>query len=205
MQIPIYLAVKNEEIVKHRTAQLGFGFYPNGSVRLPAKILPNSIAVIDDLYLPNFTQSAVEMLKSKLIRGCILDFERKITPQHQRLVKILPKIIALPEAYHELAPKALPIVTCSEPCNSWLQFLSQTQKKFPNGWMLEIVPWKRKVSGSAPKNEGFLKNAICRYKQQDGELMYFDTKQTIEQKLTLVQSYSCRAALGLLEELRKLQ
>ena len=204
MQIPVYLAVKQEEVPKFHLAQLGFGFYPNGSVRIPRKILPKAVAVVDDLYIPNFNQSAIEMLKSKLPNGCIFDFERKMTPQHSKLVKAISNVIALPAEFHTLAPKALPIVSCAEPCNRWLSFLQETQKAFPRGWMLEITPWSRKISGNATKKEGFLQNAVCRYKYEDGELLYYDTKQTIAQKLTLAQNYGCRGAIGLLDELKAL-
>ncbi len=204
MQIPIYLAVRNEEIQKFPLAQLGFGFYPNGSVRLPNRILPRTVAVVDDMYLPNFSQSALEILKSKLPNGCIFDFERKPTALHQRLISSVTKIIALPAQFQEFAPKALPIVSCPEPCNQWQAFLRNTQKLYPKGWMLEITPWFRKVSGTAQKAEGFLQNSVCRYKHEDGELIYYDTRQTIAQKLTMAQGYGCKSAIALLDEVRKL-
>ncbi len=204
MQIPIYLAVRQEEIKNFPIAQIGFGFYPNGNVRLPSRILPRAIAVIDDLHLPNFSQSAIEILKSKTPHGCIFDFERNPSKQHQQLIAAVPKIIAIPSNFYEFAPKALPIVSCPEPCNHWQSFLRSTQKRYPRGWMLEITPWKRKVSATAPKSEGYLQNAVCRYKHENGELMYYDTKQTIAQKLTLAQSFGCRAAIGILQELREL-
>ncbi len=205
MQIPIYLAANHEAGIKYPLAQLGFGFYENGSVRIPPRILPKSVAVIDDMYLPNFTQSAIEMLRAKIPNGCILDFERKPSPLHQKLIAALPNVIALPASFYTQRSKALPIVSCPEPCNQWNHFLRNTQKSYPKGWMLEITPWKRSIRGSAPKEEGFLQNALCRYRKKDGALLYFDTKQTISQKLSLAENYGCRAAIGLLQELRALE
>lgn len=210
MSMPLYLAVNDEEFIKNgkfHLAQTGFGFYPNGFVRLPKRIISGSVAIIDDLYLPNFSSSAAQMLKSKLPNGCILDFERKVSSIHKKLIQMLTgiKIIALPAAYHALSPSSYPIISCPEPCNSWRQFITDMQNKFPRGWMLEIVPWKQLIEGKAKNAEGMLASALCRYRTENGKLLYFDTKETIRQKLQLAQMQGCKGVIGLYRELKELK
>ncbi len=208
--MPVYLAVKEEEFAKKdkfHVAQTGFGFYANGFVRLPKRILSGAVAVIDDLYLPNFSSSAIELLKSKLPNGCILDFERKPAPIHKKLLQMLTgvKVIALPASHHALSPTSLPIISCAEPCNNWQQFVQNAQKSHPRGWMLEMIPWKHLVDEKAKKEEGLLSSALCRYRTENDKLLYFDTKETLRQKLQLAQIHGCKAALGLYSELKELK
>ena len=206
MSISVYLAVNDEEIVNHPKnliVQLGFGFHSDGTVRSPRQI-KSGIVVVDDLHMPNFSVSALQILKSKF-RACILDFERPPTPLHKKLIQGIPKILAITAKYHSFAPQALPIVSCLEPCNSWEQFLKQTEQQFPNGWMLEITPWHHEKIGTMNQKEGFLSYAVCRYEKRNNHILYYDTKETINEKLKLAEQYHCKAAIALLQEVRNLK
>lgn len=205
----IYLATKSNIVQKtprYLYAQLGYGFYANGSVRLPHSVDTEALCIIDDLYLPNMTNSALQLLKAKIKKGCILDFERQASPIHKRLVHALSdkKIIALPEVYHDLSPKSLSIVCCNEPCNHWEQFCRKQQSSHPNGWMLQLSPWNTYMKVAVPSEEGFLKNAICRFRKENDQVLYYDTRQTLHQKLIIAQNHGCKATIALYEEVKKL-
>ncbi len=209
MSIPVYLAVNYEENVqdsKNIIAQVGFGFHPNGSVRIPQQIIPNSVAVIDDLFLPNFTASAVHLLKDKITHGCILDFERSPSPRHKKMIQNLQdrKIISLPAQFHSLSPSALPIISCSEPCNSWLQFLNETHHRYPCGWVLEITPWYHLRDGVVNKNEGYLQHALCRFRRERNKILYYDTKETLAKKMNLAEQNGCKSVIVLQSDIKKL-
>lgn len=202
LSILIYLAIHGGEIKnfsEKRLAQVGFGFYPNGSVRLPERVVADAAAVIDDRFVPKFSDSAMLQLKSRVERGCILDFEREPTEWHDRLIQKLAdrRIIALPERFAEKMPQALPIVSCPEPCNSWAQFAKATHARHPKGWMLEVIPWHRTKSGRASQSEGFLQNSVCRFRRTEKGILYYDTADTLRQKLSVAQTHGCRAAIVL--------
>lgn len=206
MSISVYLAVNREEFVnypRNLLVQIGFGFHADGSVRIPRQ--SNSIALVDDVHLPNISISAIQVLKSKF-QACILDFERAPNPIHKKLIQGLSgkKIIALPARFHAFAPKSLPIVNCLEPCNSWVQFAEQAQKHYPHGWMLEIAPWHHEKVGIVQKNEGFLPNALCNFRKKNDKVVYFDTKETLTEKLKVAENYGCKAAIALYSEVRQL-
>ncbi len=207
MSISVYLAIKDEIVKypKNLLAQIGFGFQPDGTVRIP-KLLRKSTVVIDDIHLPNISNSAIQILKSKFER-CILDFERRESVIHKKLIQGMQDktIIALPERFHAYAPKALPIISCMEPCNSWQNFLNKNQKKYPNGWMLEITPWNHKKEGTANKNEGYLQNSLCYFQRDHDKVLYYDTKDTISEKITLAEQYGCKAAIALYQEVKQLK
>lgn len=210
MSIHMYLAVKVGEITKStekRLAQVGFGLYPDGSVRIPERIIPDALAIIDDMNLPNFSNSAIELLKRKVNKGCILDFERQPNDRHIRLIRALSdkKIVGVPEVFHSHCPNALPMISCQEPCNNWLHFLRSTHKRFPDGWMLEITPWKHERNGRVSRAEGFLQNSLCHFRRENGKILYYDTSKTIQQKIILAERNGCRAALALYSELKQLE
>lgn len=202
LSILIYLAITGGEgknFPEKRLAQVGFGFYPNGSVRLPERIVPDAVAVIDDRFLPKISDSAMLQLKSKISHGCILDFEREMNEKHLRLMQKLAdqRIIALPERFSQKMPQALPIVSCPEPCNSWLQFAKAAHERHPKGWMLELIPWHQVKAGNGSQAEGFLQNSVCRFRRTEKGIVYYDTAETLRQKLAVAQTHGCRAAIAL--------
>lgn len=200
LSIIIYLAIKGEEsknISEKRLAQVGFGFYPDGSVRLPERIVTNAVAVIDDRFLPKISDSAMLQLKSKVNHGCILDFEREPSEAHFKWMQRLAdrRIIALPERFSQKMPQALPIVSCPEPCNSWAQFAKNAHARHPKGWMLELIPWHETKVGSGVPADGFLSDSVCRFRRTEKGILYYDTAETLRQKLTVAQNHGCRAAI----------
>lgn len=202
LSIIIYLAIKGGEVKnffgKH-PAQVGFGFYPNGSVRLPERIAAEAAAVVDDRFLPKFSDSALVQLKSRINHGCILDFEREPSELHFKLITHLAdrRIIALPERFSHKLPQALPIVSCPEPCNSWAQFAKAAHERHPKGWMLELIPWHHTMVGNAKQEEGCLQSSVCRFRRTEKGILYYDTAQTLRQKLSVAQAHGCRAAIVL--------
>lgn len=209
MSIPVYLAVNHEENVNHPKkllCQIGFGFHSNGSVRTPVQIMPNTIVIIDDLYLPNFSPSAIHLLRDKISNGCILDFERRPSQLHKKLIQTLfdKKILAVPSEFHTFAPTALPIINCLEPCNNWSEFLKTTQNRFPSGWMLELTPWYHTREASANSAAGYLQHALCRFRQEKDQLLYYDTKETLSKKITLAERFNCKGVIVLYSDLKNL-
>ena len=207
MSISVYLAVKGEEFVNYPQnllVQIGFGFHADGTVRVPKR--PKGIALIDDIHLPNVSISAIQILKSKF-QTCIFDFERTPDPIHKKLIQGMSgkKIIALPARFHPLVSQVLPIVSCLEPCNSWAQFAEQNQKLYPRGWMLEITPWYHEKIGTIQKDEGFLPNALCNFRKKKDKVIYFDTKETLTEKLKVAEKYGCKAAIALYCEVKRLK
>lgn len=208
MPISVYLVINGDETVnypKNLLVQIGYGFKSDGSVRIPRQSI-GVAALVDDMNLPNISSSAIEILKSK-IGSCIFDFERSEHPVHAKIIRGLSdkRIIALPSRFYSYAPKALPIVNCQEPCNSWQQFASKMQQNFPHGWMLEITPWYHEKSGSVSAAEGYLPNALCYFIRQNDKVIYYDTRETIREKLKLSQQYGCKAAIALYREMTQLK
>lgn len=209
MSISVYLVIKAEEMPnypKNLLVQMNCGFHANGSVRLPIPPIRN-IVMIDDLNLPNFSASALQILRSKITNGCILDFEREPNNLHKRLIQGLQdkRVIAIPEKFYSFARGAFPMVSCPDPCNSYLQFVTNTQKRYPNGWMLEITPWNHERTGTSKQTEGFLTNALCYFKKQNDKVIYYDTKESVAQKLKSAQQHGCKAAIALYSEVKNLR
>ncbi len=214
MSIPLYFAVNWKESVNNsqtRLAQSGFGLKKDGSARLPERWIPNALRMIDDAVLPESAVSAaaIERLASVCKNGCFFDFERPVCQTHLSLIiglrsRLPPKkLFALPERFLSFAPDALPVVTCPKPCNSWKEFARQVQKRHRNGWMLEIVPWSYTVptKHSFSEKSDVLTAAMCSYQRKNTVLRYYDTRKSIEEKLTLAEEYGCRAAIGIWSEL----
>lgn len=202
LSIIIYLAIKGgeaENFSEKRPAQVGFGFYPDGSVRLPQRMTTDAAAVVDDRFMPKFSDSAMLQLKSRIDHGCILDFEREPSELHFKLISGLAdrRIIALPERFSQKMPQALPIVSCPEPCNSWAQFARAAHDRHPKGWMLELIPWRHAMAGNANQEEGYLQSSVCRFRRTEKGILYYDTAQTLRQKLSVAQTHGCRAAIVL--------
>ena len=209
MSIPVYLAINHEETVNHPPkllCQTGYGFHSNGSVRTPVKIISNTVAVIDDFYLPNFSPSAIHLLRDKISNGCILDFERRPTQLHKKLIQTLQdkKIIALPAEFHAFAPTALPILNCLELCNNWSEFLKKAHSRFPNGWMLELTPWQHLREGKQNSSAGYLPHALCRYRQKEKQILYYDTKETLSKKISAAEGFNCKAVIVLYSDVKSL-
>lgn len=208
MSIPFYFAMEESEAEPQagkRYAQLGYGFYDDGTLRMPAKTIPNAPAVINDRYLPAKAPEAavLDRLAEVCGNGCFLDFERPIGEVSIAvavgLQQRLRAKITVPPALHAICPDAnvqLPGMLC----NSWEIFVRTAQVRYEDQWVVEIIPWYTSMPSFGRSKEGFLETAICRYKVISGSTILYDTEETIKRKLALAEAHGCRAGIVLLRE-----
>ena len=213
MPFPVYFASNWKESVNDPRvlpAQYGFGFMPDGALRLPERMIPGALRIVDDAVLPTRApeQASLAQLASLCKSGCLLDFERKPTPVHAAILRALAALLdgaplfSAPERFLEVCPALVPLVTTPDRCANWADFVSQAGKRHPNGWVLELIPRKDSVRlPFAAQSSGELRDAVCRYRQSGQTAEYFDTRQTVAQKLTLARASGCRACIGLASEL----
>ena len=97
------------------------------------------------------------------------------------------------------------MITCTEPCNSWLQFLLNQKSSYPKGWFWEITPWNQLRDGKSNYAEGYLRYAVCRFRREDNKLRYFDTAQTLAKKLAMAEANGCIGAIALYAEVKCLK
>lgn len=213
MPFPVYFASNWKESVNDPRvlpAQYGFGFMQDGALRLPEQMIPGALRIVDDAVLPTRApeQASLAQLASLCKSGCLLDFERKPTPVHAAILRALAALLdgaplfSAPERFLVVCPELLPLVTTPDRCANWADFVSQASKRHPNGWALELIPRKDSVRlPFAAQSSGELRDAVCRYRQNGQTAEYFDTRQTVAQKLTLARASGCRACIGLATEL----
>ena len=109
----------------------------------------------------------------------------------------------LPAAYHAFAPEALPVLSCLRPCNAWDGFVRSAERRFPNGWALELTPWAAELPAPPlPYPGGMLPAALCSCEKSPAGLRYFDTPESLRQKLAHAAAHGCRCAIGLWQELQ---
>ena len=216
MSIPLYFAADCEEIVtisdRHDCALTGYGVFPDGSVRTPPETVP-ALAVIDDAFLSKHTpdEAVLDTLAAACGQGCFFDFVRPMAALHRALVsgfqKRLPRTVPmfLPEAYHSLAPNSICVLSRAAPCNHWARYLAEKSAACPAGWCLELIPWSRTFPQRTKTTEArHLPYACCEMEAHGGELRYFDTPDTLRQRLAIAEKYGCCAAVGLYRELKAL-
>ena len=213
MSIPLYFAMNQDETEKYpapRRAQLGFGFQINGKPVIPSRLIPDAPAVVNDMVLPEAAPE-VEELAERCVMGCILDFERKITPVHiailQELEKRLPKtsILVIPTALLPYSSIGIPLICPVNQKNSWKNFCKMQEQAYSR-WFWEVIPWN--LTRSFPikgTSQGVLTEALCCYERNRGNVRYFDTEETIESKLKTAEAQGCLGAVGLAMELSQLK
>lgn len=213
MSFPVYFALNWKESVNDPRifpAQYGFGFTESGTLRLPQKVIPDALRIIDDAVLPKNVPdaAAIRQIAALCSHGCLLDFERAPTQMHAAILLGLSKyckklpLFAAPEQYLRLQPSMLPLITPPPRCTNWQQFVTQTGKRHPKGWMLELIPCKYSVEMPfSAQNRGELADALCCYCQTGRTIRYFDTPKTLEKKIILAMQHTCRAAIGIYQEL----
>lgn len=134
---------------------LGLGFLQDGGARIPACPLQGHMAVIDDAVLPQrVPEETLDRLAARCCGGCCLDFLRTPGPVHRAVAQGLQRRLGnapmlLPAAYHAFAPEALPVLSCLRPCNAWDGFVRSAERRFPNGWALELTAVGGRASGPA--------------------------------------------------------
>ncbi len=211
MSVPVFFAVKRKESINFPNAryiQPGFGFTPQGAVRLPASILPDVPILLDDAFLPP-TPPAKELLVQLAHhggKGIILDFERPPCPLHTALANelrtLLPAVVPIwaPEPYLQETKGIRAKRICQNPCNDWQSFC-RTGAHY-EGWLLELTPWRlSRADNGSDFPARFLPNPLCFAEHSNGRLRYFDTRKTLLQKLDAAKKYGCIGAVGILKEL----
>ncbi len=211
MSIQCYLADiwkdfrKNEEF---SYAQLGYGLQEDGSARISHAPLPVP-CVIDDAVIVMPQEASLDALAALCKNGCILDFERPCTRAHIALIHGLRKRVrgffAMPVRFLCHCPSAIPIVACVKPCNHWRSWVQNVQRHYPKGWLLELTPWRHISPCHMQESQGLLKGALCRYQCDGGITQYYDTKQTLREKISLAEAHGCKAVIGLYQEWCSLQ
>ena len=206
MLIPLYFADIWKDFQKNTEfspAQLGYGLQEDGSARISRAPL-SVLCVIDDAVNVMPQESALDELASFCKHGCVLDFERSCTRSHIALMQGLRKRVegffAVPARFLCHCPSAIPVVSCPKPCNHWRSWVQTVQRHYPKGWMLELTPWKHISPCHMHASQGQLKGALCRYQCEGGITQYYDTKQTLREKMSLAEAHGCKAVIGLYQE-----
>lgn len=206
MSIPMYFAGNWKDSVNAGllTAQMGYGFEPDGRLRLPEAAHHASLCVIDDAFLPDVLPE-LDALEAALSNGCCFDFERSPTPAHHRLLQAmqpyLHEPVLLPEAFS--LPGVLPLVRTAEPCNNWQHFVAQTGRRYPGGWALELRPicTQQRIAG-LPTLPAQLTPGGCWCRADNGLLECYDTRESLNLRLHTAAQHGCQAAIGLYPELK---
>ena len=89
------------------------------------------------------------------------------------------------------------------PGNAWDGFVRSAERRFPNGWALELTPWAAELPAPPlPYPGGMLPAALCSCEKSPAGLRYFDTPESLRQKLAHAAAHGCRCAIGLWQELQ---
>ena len=206
MSIPCYFAENWKESVNKGNffyAQTGFGLYSDGSARLNPCSFP-ALSVIDDAVLPLPKEESITALAEHCHNGVCLDFAKSVQTAHIILLSGLQRrctgLFTVPARFLPYAPKALPMVSCPRPCNSWLSFAQGCRQRFSKGWILELTPWRHISPCHMKQAAGRLKSALCEYRCERGITQYYDTKDTLREKIKYAEANGCIAVIGLYSE-----
>ena len=206
MSIPCYFAENWKESVNGANfiyAQTGFGLCSDGSARLNPCSFP-ALCVIDDSVLALPKEEAIAALAEHCGHGCCLDFAKPVQTAHIVLLSGLQKrckgLLVVPPRFLPYAQKALPLLSCPRPCNSWLSYVRGCRQRFPQGWVLELTPWRHISPCHMKQAAGRLKSALCDYRCERGITQYYDTKETLQEKIKYAEDNDCVAVIGLYSE-----
>jgi len=209
LSIPFYFAMEENEteiVPGVRYAQLGFGFSEDDTLRFPEHRIPNAPAVINDRFLPATTlePKVLDQLAEACQNGCILDFERPVNEVSAAIAvglqKRLNQKIVVPPMLRRICPDAL-VQIPGLLCNHWEKFMQRIQAQYRNRWVLEIIPWHYSLLTKITTSEnGYLREACCSYHILNGKLRYYDTQESIDEKISIAEHNGCQAAITLLRE-----
>lgn len=209
MSIPFYFAMEeNEAEIKPAVqyAQLGFGFSEDGRLCIPEHRIPNAPAVINDRFLPEKALDTTELdaLAEVCQNGCFLDFERPINEVSAAIAVGLQKRLRMKMTVPPMLCRLCPDAYVQIPgllCNHWEKFMQRIQAQYRNRWVLEIIPWLYSLPAKVTASEkGYLRDACCTYRIENGELLYYDTQESIEEKIRIAEHNRCQAAITLLRD-----
>lgn len=214
MPIPLYFAMNWKESVNSPPslrAQLGFGFGADGTLLLPERQLDAAPIVLNDATEPaqDIRTETMQALAARARYGCICDFERPCTHAHLALLEALRSalppgaLFVLPERYYARFPHGRALVSPGQLVPNWECFCRQAQKRYADGWFLELEPCDLRFRAPvAQSRQGTLSGCLCAFFQDGTQIRYYDTAETISQKLALAASCGCVAGLALYREWR---
>ncbi len=209
MSIPLYLGTNCKESVTlsgARALSIGCGLTKNGEFRRAQNFWSGTPLLLDDAVIATPTGKCWEEIRSLSAKGCILDFERSPGPFHSQFIQGLLRMnispLWLPKAYISFAPKAIALVPHNLPHNSWRQYCQGVEKQYGRRWALELQPikWEKKLPQKQSNREFFLKEALCQCKIQENRILYYDSAQSLLQKLRIAEDHGCQGAIALWAE-----
>lgn len=234
MQLPLYFAIFSPDVPQDlpqgiSVAAAGCTFSPhNGSILRPVPI-PAELLILCDRLLPRhqspapYIRALLQILSEGKFKGLMFDFERPVnafcTAFLSQLQPALPRPLLqiLPPHYADASSDSLILVSACRPCNSFQRFCEDAQRRFPDRWCLEVMPWNflirahRRVACSyeqmhrlrrtAPMPERQNPSACCMIGSSGGSYRVFDTAETLRQKLQIAERCGCRLAIGIYDEL----
>ena len=210
MPVPVYLAANCKEIATFtgRAAMLGLGFLPDGGARIPACPLQGHMAVIDDAVLPQrVPEETLDRLCGPVRRGVLSGFSAHARPR-------APRRGAGPAAAARECPDAaargLSRLCAGSAAGPLLPAALQCMGRLcPVGGAalperaLELTPWAAEFPAPPlPYPGGMLPAALCSCEKSPAGLRYFDTPESLRQKLAHAAAHGCRCAIGLWQELQ---
>lgn len=205
MSIPMYFAGNWKDSVNRDilTAQMGYGFYPDGRVRLPKGAGQSALCVVDDAFLPT-ALPALDTLITAAEKGCCFDFERKPDELHRKLLRAMASglhgLILLPEPFQ--LSTATPLVRVQQIPNCWERLMEDCGRRYPAGWALELTPYQCTLANRATaEQEPQLIPAGCWCRVWRGQTEYYDTRESLSWRLERAEKHGCKAAIGLEQEL----
>ena len=195
-----------------RSLSYGWGINKNGGIRRPNENPTATPIVIDDsIALPVSAESLTE-LADCCGYGCILDFERQYSPFHAALISVLQKArvgpIWIPANYTKHCPEAIPLVLTELPHNSWKNYCISLERTYHTGWALEYHPVrisKPSSASSCSARRVLLRNALCITESNNGQIHYFDTVETIMEKIRIAEQYGCKGIIAIADEWKALR
>lgn len=214
MSIDLYFIGNCKEIVTYPTVHslsYGWGMDEKGAVRHLSANTEETPIVIDDSIVPPVKEELLAKLVCCCKHGCILDFERQYSPFHGALISSLRKAkiapIWIPENYKKYCPEAIPLVFTELPHNSWKNYCISQHQQYRKGWALEYHPVQLSKQSFSPieKKRTVLRDALCITETKNGQVTYYDTIETILEKLRIAEQYGCKGMIGIADEWHKLR
>lgn len=170
---------------------------------------------------------------SSVHTGLVCDFDRPVSPFYQRLARLLDRECAsrrfplwVSASYADEAPNAWVLVGSDVTCGPFERRLREAAARRPGQCVLELRPLSHRYSLPDPTGDGEAltteareefragapafdaEDLVCRWftRRRNGvlDLVLYDTRETLAQKLRTAEALGFRSAIGLLQELRLL-
>lgn len=215
MSIDLYLIGNCKEIMTFPQAKAisyGWGMDHRGNLRKPDIWNAEAPIVIDDSITGSVSVRFLSELLPYCKQGCILDLERKPSRFHNSLLFAMEQNhispLWVPVAYCRNTTQAYKMVVSDLPHNSWRQFCTSQLKKGDEKWVLEYHPLqitKKLTYAKKSDRSFFLEEAVCMIKNEDRQVLYYDTADTVKEKLRIAEQCGCCGVIGIAEEWKSLK